>query len=48
MLNKTEEDLLKKVKNINRVIIGFEKSKITKSKKKYRRKKFRYKQDDND
>lgn len=48
MLNKTEEDLLKKVKNINRVIIGFEKSKITKNKKKYRRKKFRYKQDDND
>ena len=46
-LNKTEQDLLRKIKEINRLCIKFDKLKITKNKKKYHRQKYKYKQDDN-
>lgn len=41
-LNKTEKDLLKLVKKINRNRIGLTYTKITKNKKKYKRKKYKY------
>ena len=45
MLNKTEKDILKKIKSINRICVKFEKTKITRNKKKYKRKKYKYQND---
>jgi len=41
-LNKTEIDLLKLVKKLNRDRIGFTYTKITRNKKKYKRIKYKY------
>ena len=41
-LNKTEVDILKIFKKINREVIGFSSTKITKNKKKYKRIKYKY------
>ena len=44
-LNKTELAILKTIKKINRDLFKFEPVRITKNKKKYKRKKYRYKDD---
>lgn len=44
-LNKTEKDILNRIKDLNRKYFKFEKIKITKNKKKYIRKKYKYKDD---
>lgn len=40
-MNKTEKDILKIIKKINRETIGIQSTKITKNKKKYSRKNYK-------
>lgn len=44
-LNKTEWAILKTIKKANRTLFKFEPVKITKNKKRYKRKKYKYKND---
>jgi len=44
-MNKTEKALLKIIKKFNRERIGFLPTKIYRNKKKYKREKYRYKND---